>query len=168
MDFDVRSYCLQILFDYFLRGKTHKSGKISKIVVAHCGKTSIVSVMETTNTAHVTFQVNSEATVVGYSDRHAGFIVNVSKSGKVVEFQYGNAALLNGMGSGEKDALVCHPGGFCGHVEGKQRWSITKDEKGATQKYSLRGNGRWVRVGESAQNGSRLVAGHSHHYDYNF
>lgn len=124
--------------------------------------------METTTAAHVSFEVNSEATVLGYSDRTAGFIVEVSKSGKAVTFQYGTATLLNGMGSGEKDALVCHPGGFCGHVEGKQRWSIAKDSNGATVKFTLRKNGRWVRAGESADRGTRLVAGHSHHYDYNF
>ena len=123
--------------------------------------------MNTTVTP-ATFTVNAEATVLGYSDRHAGFIIEVSKSGKQVTFQYGEAKLLNGMDSNAADKLVCHPGGFCGHVEGAQRWEITKDGNGATRKFSLRGNGKWIEVGQSATGGARLVAGHSHHYDYNF
>lgn len=117
----------------------------------------------------VSFQVNDPATYTIYSDSLAGHIVSVSPNGKTVVFQYGKATLLNGFDSGEPDALVCHPGGFCGHVEGKQRWKVEVDPQGAKSKFTLRGNGQWKAAGHSTRSpGCILGKGHFHHYDYNF
>lgn len=114
------------------------------------------------------FAVGVEATRLGYSDAYAGYVVSVSKNGKTVGFREGTATLLNGVGSGEADALQFSPGGFVGHTSGMQRWKIEATGMGHIDSYSLRSNGRWIRVGESTKNGSRLIPGHSHHYDFNF
>jgi hypothetical protein len=115
-----------------------------------------------------TFKIGSPATECGYSDRHAGWITSVSKSGTRVTFARGKATLLNGPASDAADALQVSLGGFAGHVSGTQRWHIERDTEAPAEVYSLRRNGRWVRRGESAAGGARLVAGHSHHYDFNF
>lgn len=118
--------------------------------------------------APAVFEVNSPATVCGYSDRHAGFISSVNKSGTKVTFRYGTAKLLNGVDSGEKDALQFSPGGFVGHTSGTQRWEIKDTNEEASRTFTLRKNGKWIESGQTLTGGARLVAGHSHHYDYNF
>lgn len=118
--------------------------------------------------ADQTFRLNGEATRCGYSDRHAGHIVAISRNGKQVSFQAGTAELLNSADSGQPDALKFSPGGFVGHTSGAQRWKITADPLAAVEKFSLRGNGQWIAVGSRTSSGSRLVSGHSHHYDFNF
>ena len=112
--------------------------------------------------------VGAGVSICGYSDRHACSIVEVSKSGKVSKVQRDNAVLLNGPDSGEEDALHFSPGGFCGHMSGRQRYSYSPNREAGIQVFSLRKNGRWVRKGESAKGGSRLIEGRHEHYDYNF
>jgi hypothetical protein len=120
-----------------------------------------------------TFKVGDKATFTTYSDSKAGYITEVSKSGKTVTFQVGDAKLLNGFDSGESDALEFTAGGFCGHVSGDQRWEITPNPANYTIKCTYRnrpsGNGVWKSVGHPTNSmGCVLGAGHFHHYDYNF
>lgn len=118
------------------------------------------------------FDISKEyapATLLGYSDRHAGWVEQITNLGKRLVFRRGKAALLNGADSGQPDALVSTPGGFCAHVSGTQRWQIEIDPTAGHEIFTFRpSNGRWVRLGESAKNGTRLIPGHSHHYDFNF
>jgi len=105
----------------------------------------------------------------GYSDRYAGTIVAVSKSGRTITVQEDAAELLNGAKSGEPDALTFHPGGFFGHTAGRQRYSYTRNPKGQTVKFTLRSNGRFVMVKTRAHNGARLTIGtRNKHHDFNF
>ena len=117
-------------------------------------------------------QVGDPVTRCGYSDYHAGLVISVSISGlgaaartKLV-MQECNARLLNGPNSGEPDALNFAPGGFCGHTSGTQRWEITPDQNGRMHTFTLRKDGHWQEAG--VRNGKPLIAGHHHHYDFNF
>jgi hypothetical protein len=112
------------------------------------------------------FEVGDGATVVKYSDRNAGTIVEASA--KKVVWQRDTATLLNGPQSGEDDALVFSPGGFVGHTSGTQRYEYAPDPDGVTRVFTLRKNGRWVQAGEPMTGGPKLVAGRSEYYDFNF
>ncbi len=112
--------------------------------------------------------VGAGVSICGYSDVYACSIVEVSKSGKSIKVVRDKSVLLNGVGSGEPDALKFSPGGFCGHMSGIQRYSYEPNPEGYPESFSLRKNGRWVRKGESAKGGSKLIAGRHEHYDYNF
>ena len=114
-------------------------------------------------------KVGDGATIVGWSDRHAATVVEVSKNGRQVTLQEDKATLLNGATSGEPDALVVTPGGFACHTEGTQRWGLQRDPEGRRMRFSLRKNGAWVMVGESLKGGQRARIGERHHYyDFNF
>lgn len=119
------------------------------------------------NPYDITAKVGEGVTMLYFSDRHAGTIIDVSPSGKTVRVQRDTATLLNGPDSGEPDALVFHAGGFCGHMTGVQRYAYAPDPDGAIYTFTLRKNGRYVRKGESV-GGCRLVSGRSESYDYNF
>jgi len=115
--------------------------------------------------------VGDGATACGYSDNKAATIV--ARTAKTITIQYDKATILNGPNSGEADALVATPGGFCAHVSGTQRWATERDENGSKDVYSLRktrtGAKRWVLKGAGAnQSGVSLIEGRSHYYDYNF
>lgn len=118
------------------------------------------------------FAIGSLATRIMYSDRLAGRIIATERNGSVLVFQEDKATLLNGVNSGEKDALHFSPGGFFGHTSGSQRWKLEANPNGRIHRYSRRtlkdGTIRFVYVGESTRNGERLIAGHSHYYDFNF
>ena len=70
------------------------------------------------------FSVGDKATFTLHTDSQAGYITSVSKSGKKVGFKTAEAKLLNGVKSGEPDALTFTQGGFYGHTSGRQRWEI--------------------------------------------
>jgi hypothetical protein len=107
------------------------------------------------------------ASWTGYSDRYAGTIVKVTA--KTIQAQEDKAELLNGFKSGEPDALTFTPGGFCGHVEGVQRYAYTPDPDGEIVTFTLRSNGHWVKSKTAANNGPRLRIGtRNKHHDYNF
>jgi hypothetical protein len=118
-------------------------------------------------------KVGDYVTVCMYSDRNAYEVVAVSRTGKVITLRPLKATLLNGVGSGEPDALVSHPGGFCHHVTGRQRYRYEPElvpPSGITPKQRQR------RVHWSAKRGTyttrggvnRLIPGAHEHYDYNF
>jgi len=114
------------------------------------------------------------ATFTLWSDSHAGTISRVSESGRTLWWKQDKATLLNGMNSGEPDELVAHPGGFCAHVEGIQRWSYEQNESSPEQKFTLRqrrnGEYVWKRVGSATNSpgGTLTVGVRAEHYDYNF
>lgn len=121
------------------------------------------------NTENTKFNAGDEATFILWTDAKAGWIKAVSADGKMVVFEFGDQKLLNGCNSGEPDALQCTAGGFCGHVSGKQRWSVTRSESPRTETFRLRKNGRWLRAGQSMYApGGNLILGHAPYYDFNF
>lgn len=114
-------------------------------------------------------KVGDGATAFGYSDRRAYTIVEVKAGGRVLVVQRDKAILLNGVGSGEPDALTFSPGGFHGHTAGRQRYRYEAQPNAQRVSYSLRKNGRYVAVGSPAKNGEELKPGErSEFYDYNF
>ena len=114
-------------------------------------------------------RVGMGATIRNYSDRQACTIVEVSRSGKRIVVQHDEATLLNGFESGEPDALTFTLGGFCGHVEGVQRYSYAPNPAGSRETFTLRKTGQWIAEGEKAKGGTQLIVGRrAHHHDYNF
>lgn len=101
----------------------------------------------TTFTTQQTPNIGDGATVYRWSDRQAYTVVKVGKNGKTAYLQRDRATLLNGANSGEPDALVCYPGGFAGHVEGRQRYTYEADPNGQMIRVSLRSDGRWRTAG---------------------
>lgn len=110
------------------------------------------------------FRIGDGVTVLRYSDREAFTVIDVARSGKRITIQRDEAILLNGIGSGKDDALVCHAGGFAGHVSGTQRYEYNQDKNGYTRKASLRKDGTW----RICNDGARVVPGRNEFYDYNF
>lgn len=108
------------------------------------------------------FTLGEGATACYYSDRKAGTVVAISKSGKTMQVRRDNAVLNN------KDELTFSPGGFCAHVSGTQKYDYTPDADGAVTTFSLRSNGKWVEKGQEAHQGTKCIAGRHQFYDYNF
>lgn len=97
-------------------------------------------------------QVGQGATVLYWSDRHAGTIIEVSKNKKRVVVQRDKAKRVDA--NGMSDA---------------QTYEFTPDPEGQTWVFSLRKNGRWAQVGETMSGGLRLGIGYrSEYYDYTF
>lgn len=113
-------------------------------------------------------QVGDGATYCGFSDKQAGTII--ARTAKTITWQRDKATLLNSATSGEKDALTYTPGGFAGHMEGKQRHSYERDESGIIRKFTLRSQtGRWMITGAKANGrAGQLIEGRHEHYDFNF
>lgn len=107
-------------------------------------------------------QVGDGVTVHLWSDSRAYTVVR--RTAKRIWLRRDRATLLNGVNSGEPDALQFYPGGFVGHTSGAQRWAYTPDENGETEVASLRSDGKW-RVANSTR---PVTAGRFEHYDYNF
>lgn len=130
--------------------------------------------------------VGDGVTHTGYTDANAGHVVKVSKNGKTVMVQAAKQELLNGMKSGEADALTFTPGGFCGHTEGTQRWKVEPNPEGHLEKFTLRTiQGTeydheqrkrvpvtryvWKKAGSRTREaGNTIRMGCRPHYDYNF
>lgn len=92
--------------------------------------------------------------------------VVISLTPKRLKVRTMKATLLNGVNSGEPDALEFSPGGFVGHTSGTQRWDITEDEDGTVRAFSWREKkGQWRMTGFD---NSRLYVGVRHNYDFNF
>lgn len=120
------------------------------------------------NTPH--FKIGDKATHTTHTDRYAGYITHVSPSGKAVIFARAESRLLNGINSGEPDALTISYGGYVGHTSGTQRWEVAEvPMEGYRDKFTLRSNGRWkVSGGGTHTPGNTLNAGHSPYYDFNY
>lgn len=121
--------------------------------------------------------VGEGATFIVATDHHACTVERVDmRNGKPwrVVLRRDRAKLLNGVGSGEPDALQFSPGGFCGHTSGTQRYVYEPDPAGATHTITRRelkgGRVRWVAVGHRSK-ASGLCAhslGRNEHYDFNY
>lgn len=72
--------------------------------------------------AFETFVVGDAVNWSEGTDTVAGTVVRVTKTRVVVRKV--ETTLLNGVGSGEPDALTFHPGGFAGHTSGTQRYAF--------------------------------------------
>jgi hypothetical protein len=110
--------------------------------------------------------VGDGATVYRWSDAQAFTVVKVGKNGKTAYLQRDRATLVNGVNSGEPDALVAHAGGFAAHVAGRQRWTYEADPEGLVVRVALRADGTWRTKGphgEVVRFGVR-----AEHYDFNF
>ena len=102
------------------------------------------------------FKIGDHCTYTLWTDRHAGYIVDVSKSGKKVTFQRGTAVRTDSNGMSES-----------------QSYSVTPDPKGSLTEFSLRtrknGDQVWKCVGTATREPGRvLFAGHREYYDYSF
>ena len=102
------------------------------------------------------FKIGDHCTYALWTDRHAGYIVDVSKSGTKVTFQRGNAVRTDSNGMSE-----------C------QSYDVSPNPNGFTTEFSLRtrknGDTFWKRVGTpSKERGDVLFAGHREYYDYSF
>lgn len=96
-------------------------------------------------------EVGMGVSVYHWTDVEPGTIIRVSTSGRQIWFRKDSATLLNGVGSGEPDALTFTPGGFVGHTSGQQRWSITPCEAGHEYSATLRADGTWRLVGSKTR-----------------
>ena len=100
---------------------------------------------------HPVPEVGMGATQLMWTDRSAGTIIEVSKSGKKLVFQ--RDAVSRKDTNGMSDS---------------QSYLYKRNSHGLTYEYSLRKNGRWVRVGDNF-NGPSLLLGHrEEYYDYSF
>ncbi len=114
-------------------------------------------------------KVGDGATYCMYSDNFAATIVEVNTKGTRIVVQFDKCKLLNGVDSGEPDALKFYPGGFCGHTSGVQRWQCEPDPEGIKKAFTKRKNGKWKAIGaDMYQRGETLIEGRHHHFDFNF
>lgn len=104
------------------------------------------------------------ANMHGYSDIKAHEIVR-SVFSKILEVRAMTAKLLNGVNSGEPDALQFEPGGFFGHTSGIQRYEYTQDTSARVFRIRLHKDGKWRDAV-----GRRFVPSDSprEFYDFNF
>ncbi len=110
------------------------------------------------------------------SDVAPGTVVSVSRSGNQITVSIDDAKLLNGVDSGQPDALHFAPGGFVGHTSGVQRHEFSQPAPGTRrfQTFSRRKamEGLYKLQGTSARGSMRawgiLRHGRQSHYDYNF
>lgn len=113
-------------------------------------------------TADGKFEEGDRVTLRLYSDREVYTVTYIDAKGKRMNIQRCKVRLLNGVNSGEPDAMKCYPGGFCAHFEGAQRWEILDDSMGESLIAKLMKNGKWMTVmGE-------IVSGGVEFRDFNF
>jgi hypothetical protein len=97
-------------------------------------------------------RVGDGVTIAYFSDRKACTILEVSKSGKKVIVQMDSMVRVDQRGMSDA-----------------QEYRYERNPEGSIQEFSLRNNGRWVRVGENAKNGTGLITtGRYGYYDYSF
>lgn len=100
----------------------------------------------------ITPEIGMGATVCFYSDRKAATIVGISPSGRKVTVQYDKAIRSDDRGMSDS-----------------QEYSYQANPQGRTEEFTLRRNGRFVRVGETQRGGLGLLVGARHeYYDYSF
>ena len=109
------------------------------------------------------YEVGSGATINHYSDSIACSVISISKAGGMMRIQEDTSTLLNGVNSGEPDALQFSPGGFVGHTSGKQRWDNTKNPVGIIHRVTLRTDGKW----KISRENTPVSTGKHNFYDFN-
>ena len=96
-------------------------------------------------------EVGMGATMISWTDREPATIIEVSKSGKKITNQTDIATRTDDHGMSDAKS-----------------YTFERNPKAYATEYSLRKNGRWVRVGQP-QTGSSLLVGHrEEYYDYSF
>ena len=100
---------------------------------------------------HPTPEVGMGATMLSWTDRKAATIIEVSKSGKRITIQPDKVTRTDSNGMSESQSYTYEP-----------------NPKAYATEYSLRKNGRWVRVGDSMTGSSLLVGHRSKYYDFSF
>ena len=92
--------------------------------------------------------VGMGVTFLCWTDRHAGTIIEVSKSGKKIVVQRDHAKRTDSNGMSEL-----------------QSYEFSRNPEAAREEFSLRKNGEWRKV----RCGSRIALGHrSEYHDYSF
>lgn len=92
------------------------------------------------------------ATMCMFSDRHAGTIVSISKSGKSLMWRQDKAIVVSG-----------------NQMDGSASYRYEEDPEAQEQEFKLRKNGRWVQAGESMRRGTGLALGcRDEYYDPSF
>jgi hypothetical protein len=95
-------------------------------------------------------EVGMGATVLGWSDRHAGTVIEVSKSGKRIKVRLDKATRIDKNGMSES-----------------QEYTYEPDPDGTEYTFSLRQDGKWRLVGEAK--GKTVALGYRRHYhDFSF
>lgn len=95
-------------------------------------------------------KVGMGCTILGWTDRHPGTIVEVSKSGKRIGVRGDLARRTDNNGPSEN-----------------QTYEFSPNPAASTRYYSLRKTGRWVLVGQTS--GPQLAIGYrDKYYDYSF
>lgn len=103
------------------------------------------------NSSHPTPVVGMGCTLLYYTDRKAATIVEVVNERKIA-IQEDIATRIDSNGMSESQAYTYSP-----------------NPEAAKEIYTLRKNGRWVRVGDSAKNGQAIGIGYRKSYhDYSF
>lgn len=95
--------------------------------------------------------VGMGATVLHWSDRDAGTIIEVAKNGKTIVVQLDHTARTDTNGMSD-----------C------QDYEYERDENGRKYTFTLRRNGRWVRKGEDMHGVACGIGYRKHYYDYSF
>lgn len=100
----------------------------------------------------ITPVVGMGATILWWTDRQAGTIIEVSSSGKSITVQEDNAKRTDDLGMSD-----------C------QTYEYTPNTDGSTTVFTLRSNGRFVRKGESMKGGQRVSIGvRAQYHDFSF
>lgn len=86
--------------------------------------------------------VGMGATILGWTDRSAGTIVNVGPNAKWIEVQSDHAKLVAGSAFSEE-----------------QTYEFSPNPKGAISRYTLRRNGAYIRAGEKMRDGQMVRIG---------
>ena len=95
------------------------------------------------------FRPGDGATLLMWSDRHAGTIVSAQE--KRVYWQRDEATRTDANGMSEM-----------------QSYDYTPNRLATPEVFTLRANGTWVRKGEGFRTGTRLVPGRHEYHDYSF
>jgi len=97
-------------------------------------------------------KVGDGATILGWTDRHAATVIEVSKSGKTVVAQRDTARRIDKNGMSDCQDYECTP-----------------NPNGCRQTFTLRANGAWVERGQPMRGGARLSVGERRPYfDFSF
>ena len=134
-------------------------------------KNHLAEIFETIARAAQGPVVGEGVTIYRYTDAEVYTVVAVNKTKKTVTLCPDNATLLNGPNTDAKDAMTFQAGGFCGHMEGYQRYEYTPGNPEFTIKVTWRKKANkfiqqgcgWKQHGGTAGFGYRAK-----HYDYNF
>jgi hypothetical protein len=107
-----------------------------------------------------TWALGAGATVYSHPDSMKAFTV-IRVTTRTIIIQRDMAILLNGVNSGEPDALQLGEGG---RVGGAQRWEYQSDPEGYLERVTQRQDGSW-RV---ARSNLIVMPGRSEFFDFNY